>query len=477
MSGILSQMIEKYGGEDEAYKLKLKENIRGAFGYSNYVNKANAAAGKPLSLNLKGNITPGGIKSLVGGAINMQEQEVSAYDKMAGAIDTQAGSLASAQAAREKAAAAKAKEELGRFKPEDWLDRQIYDFQANRPKKEDGKEMTSEEFKQQLEGQLMGEGDLKDVLFQKGISFEMIDQRLKERLPEDFNERRAFYQAKLVGATNAEAEYLQKYDNYVNNKMSDGDKWVYERLDPTAAGRAKVEIKNKEMAEMTDDLTPKQDINPETGEPMDGKSLPFKTFAEFKHKYIGKYDEETIKEAAYEPYRLDTQSDARIFVKEMVNSALEVRSVGNWAGSGSVYGVNKWANPSTWFWFENINITPEKFIKIQETAEYKSKLKALELINEGILTPKEIEQEMFMAFTEYPELLRRQKEIEERNSTTYAQKIADKFAESAKNVQEKRQYKPVKEVKQSLSEQLDEDMKMKQEKIKEYLNNFNNFKL
>jgi len=105
---ILEDAITKFGGPDEAYKEKLKTHIAGSMGYSNYVNKANEANNKPLSLNLKGDITPQGVKSLVGGAVNMKDQERGTYGKIAGQIDSTAGQLASSQIAREKAAAAAA---------------------------------------------------------------------------------------------------------------------------------------------------------------------------------------------------------------------------------------------------------------------------------------------------------------------------------------------------------------------------------
>ena len=90
----LENSISRYGGADEAYKLKLKNSIRETLGYSNYMSKRNAALGKPIDLSLmKGNITPAGVKSLVGGAMDIKNEQVGAYDTMAGKVDTAAGQL------------------------------------------------------------------------------------------------------------------------------------------------------------------------------------------------------------------------------------------------------------------------------------------------------------------------------------------------------------------------------------------------
>lgn len=266
---ILEDAINKYGGADEAYKLKLKEHIRNGMGYSNYVAKANAAAGKPLSLNLEGNITPAGVKSLVGGAMNMRSSATENASDLAGAVDTAAGDLASAQAAREKKAAEDRKNNPLGFTSNDWLDKQIQEYAINRPKKEDGSYLSVDEFKSQLFGKVMGEGDASDTLFQPGLNEDVINKRIAERLPTDYQEKNAYYQALALGRTKNEAEELQAYEDYQSGKMSSGVKAMYDTLNPSWAKEA--EVKKSEDSVKSMALQSRKDAQ--------GNDLPIKQYS------------------------------------------------------------------------------------------------------------------------------------------------------------------------------------------------------
>lgn len=203
----IQEVINKYGGADEAYKNKLKSTIAGAMGYSNYVNKANAAAGRPLSLNLKGNLTPGGVKSLVGGAINMREQEVGAYDQIANRIESEADSLASKLASKNKAADKYRYDTSFVFQPTNPVEQDILNYAQN-PTNEDG----SIKSLQQLESELNEKFGTTE-----GYSPEDIKGMIVDKLPSDYIGKEVNYKYRFngMGEEQANDEMLIDYGNMI----------------------------------------------------------------------------------------------------------------------------------------------------------------------------------------------------------------------------------------------------------------------
>lgn len=290
MASIIEDAVNKYSGGDDAYALKLKQGIRDSMGYSNYMARLGKESAVPASapVSVKGkNITPQGIISGQEAGYGIQNRNIASLGRITGAMDTAAGSIASHQIAREK----DAKDKM--FEPKDWLDKQIRDFQLNRPKKEDGSEMTTAEFSDHLKGMLQGEGSDKDMLFQQGISPQVIDNRLRERMPKDFEQKRAYYQALAAGETKAVADDIQDRDDYINNKMSSGRKLVYELLNPN----------------LKDNLVDPNDVSTVRDE--QGGVSPKMQYTDLKKKYP-KADEETLKK----PYKDSLLDDASIWYEQ-----------------------------------------------------------------------------------------------------------------------------------------------------------------
>lgn len=254
---IIEDTIKKYSGGDDAYALKLKTGIRDAMGYSNYMSRLGqeTAGAAPIG-DIKG-LSPAGVKERIGTRFGMQDENVRTLGAIAGGIDTAAGSIASDQISRARTAASAA----GMFEPKDWLDKQIRNFITERPTKEDGTPLSVDEFKTQLFGQVMGEGSESDVLFQPGLSEEVINQRITQRLPSDFEENSGMYKYKAMGYTKAQAENLVQFDRYSNDEMSPEEKEAFALTQPTLANKAEIV---KQSAGITKDLGVVED--PETGE-------------------------------------------------------------------------------------------------------------------------------------------------------------------------------------------------------------------
>lgn len=221
----LQEAISHYGGADEAYEQKLKKTISGAMGYSNYVNKANAAAGRPLSLNLKGNITPEGVQSLVRGAIGMRETETEGYGKILTEIDTEAGSLASKLAAKNKASMKNQYDTTFIFQPENSLEGDILRFVQERPKNDDGSYKTLEQFEAELNenygtggvAQNFETGEEITSTGAKRYSSEDIRNTIVDKLPPDYigNEINYKYRFKGMGKEQANDEMLHEYGDRI----------------------------------------------------------------------------------------------------------------------------------------------------------------------------------------------------------------------------------------------------------------------
>jgi len=305
----IEDAIAKYSGGDDAYALKLKTGMRDAMGYSNYMSKLKQATSSVASIGDTNGLSPAGIKERIGSRFGAQDSSINTLSNITGAIDSTAGSLASAQVAREKAASAAADKNQGTFAPQDWLDKQILEFQINRPKNEDGTQMTPDQFKEQIFGKVMGEGDAADLVLQPGLTPELINSRVDARTPKDYNERSAYYQARQSGATKAEAENLQSFDDYTSGKMKPGQKTVYELLNPPIAKSAQ-ELGNDAV------LMAEAKQKDEHGDPKF-------TFQQIVDKHPGA-DPNVIKKTLYGDYKQYAQNNAQ----DLLNSN-EIDDKGN----------------------------------------------------------------------------------------------------------------------------------------------------
>ena len=336
---LLDDMVAKYGGEDEAYKTKLKENIRGAFGYSNYVNKANEAAGKPLSLNLEGDITPSGVKSLVGGAMDMNKSERDAAGNLAGAIDAQAGTLASAQAAREKAAAAEAKDAQGlengvAFEPKDELDNEILAYKQN-PTNPDGSTKSLQQFEAELiqkygeeasQGQFSADGQSLTGRNATKSTEEIrneIKDRFNQRIESDWIGNEDKYHYMSQGYSDKQAEGLQGGLNYA--QMSDERKLIYSVRNPAMSRLLDEGAINKDFI---------QDLGTETGP--GGTTVPKKTYEELIMDYPS-IPKESLKELVAPGYKKALEGDMSTWYSGDIKEAIQEMVVNEDGSQGYLY--------------------------------------------------------------------------------------------------------------------------------------------
>ena len=303
----LEQSIGKYGGEDEAYKLKLKTGIRESLGYSNYVSQRKQAAGEDLDLSLlKGDITPGGVKEIVGGAIGMKDDNVDTLDKMVSATDTAADQLATAQAAREKTAAEAARNKIGldngvAFSASNPMESMVKDFMQN-PKNPDG----SMKSVQQLEAEMNA-----SLGMQEGYSPEDIKKTLDERLPSDYmgNEDKYF----MMSMGFSEKQAIDNAGALRYDQMNDAEKIVFELQSPKMANYLSSQEEKSSLQSLIKDATET------TTEEMDGRkvSSPKYTFQEL----VGRHPELTaaeVKRLAIQPYKADLNSSIEESLGEVV---------------------------------------------------------------------------------------------------------------------------------------------------------------
>ena len=282
----LEQNIAKYGGSDEAYKLKLKTNIREALGYSNYRSQASSAMKKPLDLSLmKGNITPAGVKSLVGGAVNMQEQEAGTYQGMAGKVDTAAGQLAADQISKARAAASARQNALGYengvlFQPKDQLDIDLLKTLQN-PYNTDGSVKSLQQIQAELNDKYKpGRMDDQGIDAMYNYSPEEINQRIAEKLPKDFIQNQDKYTMMLRGMSQKQAETYSGFTKIPSLAADDPRKLVYETLHPEMAKF--IEDQTNFTGAIRDSVAVDTAKDPETGEVV---TKPKYTFSQLQEKY------------------------------------------------------------------------------------------------------------------------------------------------------------------------------------------------
>lgn len=264
---VLEKAIAKYGGADEAYKQKLKLHIRNAMGYSNYMNRLGQETGAPADIGDVKGLSPAGINARIGTRFGMQKENVNTLGTIAGAFDTAAGQIAANQVAEGKKAAADRKNL--QFKPTNWAESEIVNYIKN-PVNQDGTPMSVQQLRDKLKGQMIGEGGFEDVTEQ------MIDQRINEWVPKDFEQNAKQYSYMAMGYTKAQAQDLNNFDRYANGKMSLVEKETYALTNPTWAAKA-------EQMKAAKGLIP--DIGEQVKDEATGETIPKYSYQELINKY------------------------------------------------------------------------------------------------------------------------------------------------------------------------------------------------
>jgi len=211
--GIIDDAIKKYGGEDEAYKNKLKEEIRNTMGYSNYMSKLGKETSSPAAApEMKGNILPAGVLAGQEAGYSMQNARINTLQQVTGAIDTAAGSIASALASKSKAKDKYRYDTSFVFQPSNEVEQAILDYSQN-PYNEDGSTKSLQQFEAELNRNF---GKMEGDPFE-GYSSEDIKGMIVDKLPADYIGKERQYQYRFAGMSEEQAtdEMIIDYGNMI----------------------------------------------------------------------------------------------------------------------------------------------------------------------------------------------------------------------------------------------------------------------
>ena len=227
---IISDAINKYGGTDDVYKNKLKEEIRNTMGYSNYMSKLGKETSAPATAPpMKGNILPSGVLAGQQAGYSMQNKRINTLQGVAGAIDTAAGSIADKLAAKNKADDKYRYDSSFIYQPKDDLDQKILDYARN-PRNEDGSVKSVQQFESELNaeyGKNMFAGSPNGMVQAGGeapkYNIEDVKNRLAERLPADYIGKENMYGYRFSGMSEKQAtdEMYQDYGDMIVNGKGD----------------------------------------------------------------------------------------------------------------------------------------------------------------------------------------------------------------------------------------------------------------
>lgn len=306
--GTISDLIEQFGGEDTAYKEKLKTHFKNMMGYSNYAAEVDETASRPLQFDIKGkNLSNEAIVGAYGKAADIRESAVRSAQGRVDAINSLAGNLASEQASMEKAAASARQNATGLdngqvFIPRDPLDEALLQYKQN-PVNPDG---TTKSL-QQFEAELNAQGTFWDTKSNSDASMmvkytpEEIKQRIQERIPSDFIGNEDKYMFLSRGYSEKQAEKYAGALEYMNPYGSQAMKTLYR-------------MQNPEMAKAIDSERFSKEFMDDVGSTKDGN--PANSFSDLKQKYPNMSSED-IKSFS-----------APIYAKSMeghINSLMEVK--------------------------------------------------------------------------------------------------------------------------------------------------------
>jgi|26BtaG_2_1085354.scaffolds.fasta_scaffold01558_5 hypothetical protein len=306
----IEQAIEKFGGKDEKYKLELKRQVRDYLGYSNWVGQMNQVGGSPLSsdIPMKG-LTPAGVKSVVGSAIGLKNQEMGYLQTLAKGADIAGGGIAASRAAAKKGAGGKTSN-LADFEIRDWLDSEIQHYIKN-PVDEKGNTIPVEELRRRLKEQWIGEGGLSPYVKSEAD----IDARIAQIIPEDFDKNWEDYSYSAMGYTDSQIQDLKSYRKFSRGEMGEYEKKIFEVKDTALANKAKY---FKEYGELFEDIIPKRD--PETGQ------ITLAGVEQIREKYKN-IPEAEFKEIVQPSYKVVLEDDFRQMLEGNEELAREVQSV------------------------------------------------------------------------------------------------------------------------------------------------------
>lgn len=386
----LEQNIAKYGGADEAYKLKLKNNIREALGYSNYKSQLMSSVKKPLDLSaMKGNITPAGVKSLVGGAVDMQEQTIGMNESMLNKVDSAASGLAADRIAKERAAASAARNKLGlengiAFMPENDLETKILNYMQQPHNNMDQAGVMSPRSVQQFEAELNAEGK---------YSPEEVKAALMKRLPQDYWQNQDKYMMMSQGYSSKQAQENAGALKYEVGLMTEPEKLIYEVQNPDMAESLG---KERDLGKVIRDVTTTETVK----DPVTGKetTAPKYTYTQLQEMYPS-VTPDTLKKLTAPVYKKAAVED----IEASLNEGSGVKKPKEWMGMD-------WIAPDT----DEINKmdilksvynkedTSDKFKdggmeSVKETNIYKELKTNLTQEYYGILDPGEIDNLLYQA--------------------------------------------------------------------------------
>ena len=375
MLSTIDQMIQKYGGEDEAYKLKLKTGIRDAFGYSNYVSRLKKNTSAPADIGDVSGLSPAGINARISSRFGTQSQDTQMLETAAGAIDTAAGTLAAQQVAREKAAAAKAKAESEMKKreqaiqdmlnPPNWAHQVLNSIYAN-PYNSDGSLKT----KEQIRTQLINEN--KVITGDQPAGMEKLDENtfndlINSKLGDDWEQAYKTKRFEKMGFTKAEAQQQALNEMYAHGGMDSATESIMEKNNPNWK-------KEKDAIASAPDLL-------KAIEPMPTNDNAFTVQAKQKYTDLQKnfpnVDETTLKKMATPTYEASLRGDIyKTF-------------------SDKAYTTDKDGNLQLAPWFgRNTDFHAESLDTIKESTDYKDLLINATVNYEGILSAERIRNEI-----------------------------------------------------------------------------------
>ena len=277
----LDQAIEKFGGDDDRKRLILKRTMRDYMGFDNFVKRMDRLTSESHDPDLSGNLTPDAVLSISRSTEGRNRQEFNHLRRLASGVDTAGGQLASSSLARSKSGGGgrgggagsrsriEANNELMN-NPKDWVDSEINSFIRQPLRNPDGSAKSFQQFREDVLGQLPGEKDITPNLTEQDI-----ENRLKQRLGDDFEKNQ--YQARYLiqGQTKANAKKLGDIDRFVAGAMTPQEEKIFETLSTEKS--VKIAKLRRQTPEIEQDIRLTEELlNDGSGQPFllrDGSQL------------------------------------------------------------------------------------------------------------------------------------------------------------------------------------------------------------
>lgn len=359
---LIDAAISKYGGSDEAYKLKLKTGIRDALGYSNYMSRLGQETATPADIGDVKGLSPQGIQARIASRFGQQDTRINALTQMASGIDTAAGSIAASQiSAGKKGDTAMGFENGVAFSPKTQIEQEILKYMQN-PKNPDGSVKSLQQFEAEMNQKFQdtpgmnfpyelsgGKVAARDVL-----NAEQIKLAIEQRIPKDFigNEDKYFLMAQGYSAKQAK----ENAGALKRGQMTPEEQLTWDTAHPAMA---------KIMSASGNDPSVITDIGVVPDE--NGNLIPKYSFQELTAKHPG-VDPEVLANLA----------------KPVYASSVEADVFSNLQGAGDLKLL-----------FDSGKMTPTDYANFISSEEYKNFKTALIPMYGGLYTDKEIDQIIF----------------------------------------------------------------------------------